>query len=137
MTSTSTPTIKLIVAGGRDFQDYSLLKARLDHLLSNAIARGDQIEIVSGRARGADSLGERYAKENGYPVKEFPADWDLHGRSAGFKRNAEMADYGTHLAAFWDGSSRGTKSMIDLAKKKGLVVRVTRYSQPWTHRKST
>lgn len=114
---------KVIVAGGRDFANYDLLRDTLDKLLANKA----DVEIVSGKAKGADSLGERYAAERGYPVKAFPADWNRHGKAAGPKRNAEMSAYTDALVAFWDGASAGTKSMVDLAKQRGLPVRVIRY----------
>ena len=78
-------------------------------------------------ARGADRLGERYAKEHGYKVIYMPADWDLYGKSAGFKRNVQMAEYADALVAFWDGVSFGTKHMIETAQKMGLDVRVKKY----------
>lgn len=71
-------------------------------------------------------LGENYAKERGYGIKRFPADWSL-GKKAGPIRNAQMADYATHCICFWDNKSRGTKSMIDLAKRKNLNLRVVSY----------
>ena len=80
-------------------------------------------------ASGADSLAIKYAEEKGYKVKEFPADWDWHGKSAGYIRNKQMAQYATHLIAFWDGYSKGTKHMIDLARKEGLKVRVIMYKK--------
>lgn len=118
-------TIKLIVAGGRDFNDYNVLTTELNDLLSNL--EESSIEIVCGMARGADSLGERYAKENHIPIKYFPANWNAHGKSAGYIRNEEMARYSTHLIAFWDGKSKGTKHMIDLARKYNLIVEVVSY----------
>lgn len=83
-----------------------------------------KVEIVSGTCRGADKFGEWFAYRMGFPVKQFPADWDTHGKKAGRLRNEEMAKYSTHLIAIWDGKSRGTKSMIDLAKKYNLKVRI-------------
>lgn len=83
-----------------------------------------EIEIVSGTANGADKLGEKYANEKGYLLKKFPADWDKYGKSAGFKRNVEMSNYADALIAFWDGKSKGTKHMIDLAKRYELKVKV-------------
>ena len=106
---------KVIVAGGRDFNNYKGLSDSLDYLLKNI---NDDIQIVCGMARGADRLGERYAKEHGYQVIYFPADWDLDGKSAGFKRNVKMAEYADALVAFWDGESKGTKHMIETAKEK-------------------
>lgn len=114
---------RVIVAGGRDFNDYGLLKDKLDYYLQNL----PDIEIVSGGAKGADALGERYAKESGYPLKVFPAAWDSLGKRAGLVRNEEMARYANYLVAFWDASSRGTKHMIDVAKRSGLKVKVVKY----------
>ena len=110
--------MKIIIAGSRNFNDYNLLKSSCDNLLT----KFTNIEIVSGTARGADKLGERYAREKGYDIKEFPANWDKFGKSAGYIRNDEMAQYSDMLIAFWDGTSRGTKHMIDLANKRGIKV---------------
>ena len=114
---------KVIVAGGRDFSDYDLLKSKLDNLLVDR----DPVEIVSGTARGADKLGEFYAKRTQLAVALFPANWDLYGKSAGYRRNEEMAEYADALVAFWDGKSRGTMHMINLATSAGLQVRVVNY----------
>jgi hypothetical protein len=119
---------KVIVAGGRDFNDYDLLKTKLDHILCNK-RKSHQIYILSGKAKGADSLGERYARENNFQVLSFPANWDLYGRQAGVKRNAEMANEANALIAFWDGESHGTKHMIEIATKKGLNIRTIRYDK--------
>jgi hypothetical protein len=126
---------RVIVAGSRSFTDYDLLREHMDKLLMFA-AMKDNIQIVCGGARGADSLGEQYAKERGYDIAYFPADWDAHGKSAGYKRNAQMADNADALVAFWDGQSPGTKSMIALALSRGLKVKVKRYQQrrmSWRH----
>lgn len=120
-------TLKVIVAGGREFSNYNLLQQKCDHYLSNKVKEGYNIVIVSGTARGADSLGERYAKERGYKISRHPADWNTYGRRAGYLRNAEMANVADALIAFWDGKSPGTKSMIKLAEDKGLMVRVVNY----------
>lgn len=122
--------MKLIIAGGRDFNDYTLLRSKLDHLLQNIPT--DNIEIVSGGARGADSLGEQYANGRGIKVKQFTPEWKnpdgTVNRAAGHIRNRKMGDYADTLVAFWDGQSKGTKGMIDYAIKKGLSVRVVRYA---------
>ncbi|MGQ5176980.1 DUF2493 domain-containing protein [Bacillus halotolerans] len=119
--------IKVIVAGGRDFNDYELLRRKLDSALRNR--QKEKIIIVSGKARGADSLGERYAREKGYEISEHPADWDKFGKAAGYIRNKEMAEEADALMAFWDGKSRGTKHMIDLAKKNGLRTSIVYYGR--------
>lgn len=112
---------KVIVAGSRDFDDYPLLCWKLDRLLAQKM--GD-VEIVCGKARGADSLGEQYAKERGIPVRYFPADWRTLGQSAGYQRNTQMAQYADALVAFWDGRNKGTKHMIDTAQRFKLDIRV-------------
>ena len=117
--------MNLIVAGGRDFTNYRLLKEKLDFLLSNTDK--EEVTILCGMAKGADLLGKRYADENEIDVWEYLANWEKYGKSAGYLRNSDMADAGTHLVAFHNGISRGTKHMIDLATKKGLIVRVIKY----------
>ena len=111
---------RVIVAGSRSFDNYAVLEAALDALLAG---RG-HVEIVSGHARGADRLGERYAAEHMLPLRIFPADWKAHPVRAGFIRNAEMLEYamGTKplVVAFWDGQSHGTKDMIDRAEAAGV-----------------
>lgn len=115
---------RVIIAGGREFNDYQYLKDSMDYFLQNI---GDDISVVCGMARGADTLGEQYAKEKGYEVRYFPADWDKYGKAAGYIRNEEMAENADALVAFWNGSSRGTKHMIDIANKHKLMVRVKKY----------
>ena len=119
--------IKVIIAGTRDFNDYAYLKKNVDYFLQGINPNNEEIEIVSGNARGADKLGERYAKEHNLPVKLFPANWDKYGKRAGYLRNQEMANYSDVLIAFWDEKSKGTKHMIDIAKKQGLTVIVVGY----------
>jgi hypothetical protein len=111
--------MKVIIAGCRDFNNYDLLKSKLDFYFSNI----EVTEIVSGACSGADKLGERYALEHNIPVKQFPANWNL-GRKAGPLRNEEMASYADALVAFWDLESRGTKDMINRAEKHNLKIRV-------------
>lgn len=116
---------KVIIAGCRDFTDYELLREKCDYHLQNL--RLEDIVIVSGHASGADSLGERYAQERGFQLETYPADWQAHGRAAGPIRNAKMANVVHALIAFWDGKSRGTKNMIETARKYNLKVAVVRY----------
>jgi hypothetical protein len=115
--------MKIIIAGGREFNDYNLLVEVCDIMLHKL----HNIEIVSGKARGADSLGERYAKEKGYPVKEFPADWDGLGKGAGHIRNRQMAQYANCLLLFWNGNSKGSKNMLKEAQKENLQIKVINY----------
>lgn len=118
---------RVIIAGTRTFSDYERLKEFADRCLSK-ISESKNIEIVSGHARGADALGEKYAKERGYDLKIFPADWERYGKIAGHLRNIEMAEYADALIAFWDDASRGTQDMIRIAERNQLKVRVDHYT---------
>ena len=121
---------KIIIAGSRTFDDYEGLVDCLDEQILELIEQNDvtdDIEIVSGGAKGADKLGERYAKEKGYGLKVFKADWNKYGKSAGYRRNEQMAEYADAALIFWDGESKGSAHMIKLAQNKGLFVRVVRY----------
>ena len=113
---------KIIVAGSRNFNDYDLLKEKLDFFFSKLTP-----VIVCGEARGADSLGRKYAEENNLEILSFPADWNKYGKSAGYRRNEQMAEVADYLVAFWDGKSSGTKHMIDTMKKMGKDVRIVKY----------
>lgn len=118
--------VRLIIAGGRDFEDYDTLVQECDQKLSR-LASTHHITIISGGARGADTLALNYASDRNYETVIMLADWDTHGKSAGYIRNSEMAETGTHLIAFWDTCSRGTKHMIETARKRGLLVHVVSY----------
>lgn len=117
---------KLIVAGGRDFNDYALLSKTLNELANDEYA-DKAVSIVSGMARGADALAHRFAMKNDVAVYEFPADWHKHGKSAGYQRNKEMALFADGLLAFWGGKSKGTKHMIDTARQLHLPTIVVPY----------
>jgi hypothetical protein len=126
--------IRIIVAGGRDFSDRVQLYGELSSLMAlwdpETISR---VEIVSGGAQGADTLGAHYAFDMNIPIKQFFPDWDKHGKPAGHIRNKEMADYasGGHgiLVAFWDGKSKGTKNMITTALHGDLEIHAYRYTK--------
>ena len=122
--------IRVCVAGGRDFNNYDSLKSILDRFLKRH--KDSEIIIISGHARGADSLGERYAAENGLSFETFPADWEKHGKKAGFLRNNEMAKISNVLIAFWDGKSRGTKNMIEQMDKYGKQFFIFDYDGNYT-----
>lgn len=114
--------MKIIVAGSREFNNYELVCEIL-----NKAKWTCNDEIISGTANGADSLGERYAIENGISLKRFPADWNRYGKKAGYIRNKEMADYCTGAIIFWNGISRGSKNMIDIMKKSGKPYKVIKF----------
>tara|TARA_R110000824_G_scaffold14005_2_gene60249 strand:- start:421 stop:777 length:357 start_codon:yes stop_codon:yes gene_type:complete len=113
-------TNKYAIIGGRDFNNYQSIK--------NVMAFQEAVNlIISGGARGADSLAERFAKENGIPFKLFPANWDRYGKSAGYKRNVQIIHACDVVVAFWDGHSKGTKHSIDIAKSLNKPLQVYNY----------
>ena len=112
--------MKLAVIGGRDFEDYDLLKKNLDEIKNIHC-------IVSGGAKGADLLAEMYASSHDLPVKIFPANWDKYGKKAGFKRNKQIVEECDYLIAFWDGVSRGTQNSIELCEKNRVPYLIVNY----------
>lgn len=116
--------MRLAVIGSRDFTDYHLMRFVL--CVYHEEANGN-LQIVSGGARGADRLSEKFAEEFDLDVKIFLAEWHKYGKSAGYRRNAEIVDHATELVAFWDGKSKGTEHSINLARKAGKKVVVIDY----------
>jgi hypothetical protein len=120
--------MKTIIAGSRTIDDYNIIK--------NAIqcSQFNITQVICGGARGADLLGKKWGKENGMPVIDFPANWEAFGKRAGYLRNVEMAKHGDALIAIWDGVSKGTKHMIDIALARKLKVFVYDTSNGNTYR---
>lgn len=120
-------SFNVIICGSREFENYELLKEKCNHLLSRKLKDPDtKVVIVSGCAKGADSLGEKYASETGLEILKYPADWDRFGKRAGYLRNKQMAEVGNAVIAFMvpgEDKNRGTKNMISLAKAGNLLVR--------------
>jgi hypothetical protein len=114
---------KVVVAGGRDFDDFELMCAKMDEFLANK--KG--IVIISGKAKGADALGEKYANWRGYGLEEYPADWDKYGKRAGLVRNADMANAADAAVCFWDGKSKGTLNMISQMRARNKPLRIVNY----------
>lgn len=112
---------RVVIAGSRYFNDYDLFSDTVDKYLS-VIRLKYKIIIISGHCSGTDIMAERYAYENGYELEVFSANWSL-GKKAGPLRNKEMIDKADMAIAFFSGG-RGTKSLIDFAKKKGIPLRV-------------
>ena len=110
--------MKVIIAGSRKIVDYEILKKAIQE-------SGFEItQIISGGAKGADNLGERYAREMNIPCRVMTANWDFYGLQAGYLRNEDMAKAGEALIALWDGKSKGTRNMISIAKRHGLKIYV-------------
>ncbi len=114
---------RVIVAGCRDYTNYEEAKHFIDYCISK-IRIDNTIIIVSGGAKGADMLGERYARENGFSVEKYIPHWEKYGKSAGPRRNREMAMICDFVICFWDGKSLGTRSMIEEARLFNKPIRI-------------
>lgn len=117
------PTKKIIIAGSRTFENYT--EAR--NILNSYLNKNFNYVIISGKCRGADKLGEKYAKEKGFEIIEFPADWEKFGKKAGPIRNEAMIKECDEVFIFWDGRSRGTKNLIELAKRFGKTLKACHF----------
>ena len=115
---------KIIIAGGRDFNDYEAVCKALDSLLAEF---DDEILIISGGAKGGDVLGERYAREHGLAVIVYSAVWEKYGPKHTESRNEQMAAITDRLVAFWDGQSKGTGFLIQFMQQLGKPVHVFDY----------
>ena len=115
--------MKFIIAGGRDFNNSKVM----DNILNKYINPSFD-SIIAGGARGADSLAADWANKHGIPTQIFNAKWDEYGKAAGYIRNAEMAEEGDALIAFWDGQSKGTMNMIKAMKLHKKLYYVYNYS---------
>lgn len=115
--------MKIVVAGGRDFNNKEIIFRCLD-----SIGIKKEYTIVSGHARGVDTIAEMYAKERGLALELYPAEWDKYGKKAGHMRNHKMALVSDAVIAFWDGSSRGTRSMLNYALTNQLSIIVFDYN---------
>ena len=116
---------RIIIAGSRKFNNYEKLSSTINKIISTI--KDEDIEIISGGCTGADALADKYAWKNEIRFSVFPADWTTYGKAAGPIRNRQMAEYAAKadrgiLIAFPIGESRGTRNMINVAKKYGLEV---------------
>jgi hypothetical protein len=121
----------MLVVGSRDYSNYQKMSQILDFLLKNQKKKGRKIIVVSGGAKGADSLAERYADEKGFQKHIMPAQWDVYGKSAGYRRNREMHIFIANpnckhrgVIAFWNMKSKGTRHNFQLAEEFNSPLRV-------------
>lgn len=117
---------RLVVAGSRNFNDYSLLCTTLNEVVGELKSEYN-VTIVSGTANGADKLGEKYAEKHGLKIERHPANWGRYGRGAGPIRNAEMVKESDGVVVFWNGESSGAKNIIDCAKEENHLLKVVKY----------
>ena len=114
---------RIAVVGSRTYTNYGEAKEYIDLCIEEVSDRSELV-FVCGDCRGADKLGERYALEKNYKIDHLPANWSKYGKSAGPKRNKQIAEISDCVIAFWDGKSRGTSSMIKYAIKYGKILKV-------------
>lgn len=100
------------IVGTRTFIDYNKFYNTISHIQ-------DMTHIVSGGAEGTDKLAERYARDRNIPITVIKPQWELYGKSAGPIRNRQIVEASDVIIAFWDYSSKGTKSTIDISNKLG------------------
>ncbi len=111
----------IVICGCRNFCDKSTIAEFVDKCLEGKIANCE-IHILSGHCTGVDTIAEEYAKERGFSLTVYPADWIKYGKAAGPKRNMQMAKEADFVIAFWNGTSKGTKNMIDTAAKLNKTI---------------
>lgn len=104
------------IVGSRDYPHPSDIKNYVQNLPNGTV-------VVSGAARGVDSIAANEARRRGLEIIEFPADWSK-GRGAGFARNGKIVEASDEIVAFWDGKSRGTLDTITKARKAGKPVTI-------------
>ncbi len=112
---------KIVVAGTRSFNDYSIAEKYIQNCLAKENL-DEPTSFISGGCRGADILGQKYAEKYGFPIEIHKAEWNKYGRAAGPIRNKEMAQIADIIICFWDQKSKGTKSLIDFAKRLNKTV---------------
>jgi len=113
--------MRITIGGSRDFEDYEVFSKFVGECIKD-LKPCEKITILSGHCRGTDLMAERYADEMGYGIEIYPADWKKYGRAAGPKRNMVMIENSDAVIAFRDGKSRGTKNLVEMAKKKNIPV---------------
>jgi len=118
--------VTIAIVGSRHWpwQQIGVIKYRIGQIAVQFFGMTEDITIISGGALGVDSWAEHIAKEFGFQTRTYPADWDKHGKAAGYLRNEEMVKAADIVIAFWDGKSKGTKHSIDLTLKHRKVLEV-------------
>lgn len=114
--------MKLVIAGSRTIVNIQHLYNAILTLDLGDIVRNEVTEIISGGANGADKLGEILATKLNKDLIIIPAEWDKYGKGAGYRRNEDMAELGDAVLVLYDGISKGSKHMIELAKKHNKKV---------------
>lgn len=115
---------KVIIAGSRNYNNFEELTTVMDKFLKDK----EEVEIIVGGAKGADTLGEMYANMRDIPVRKFLPEWSKYGKAAGRRRNEVMGLEADACVCFWDGESTGTALMIQVAKRNSLILQVVQHT---------
>jgi len=119
---------RIVIAGSRDYNDYEKMETSWNNYLKREELKPEDVIIITGGAKGADTQAKKLAKEQGIKHRQYLPNWHEYGKKAGPIRNAEMIKNADRLIAFWDEKSRGTANTIQLAKRKGiptLIIKTT------------
>jgi hypothetical protein len=111
--------MKILICGGRNYKDQETVNEVMDDVVKHI--NPDDITVISGHARGADQLGEAWAKSRDLSLDLYPAKWETYGKSAGPKRNIEMLNTGPDLVVAFPGGN-GTAHTVRNAKERGIDV---------------
>ena len=111
--------MKILICGGRDYKDQKTVDKAMDHAVRHI--NPDDITVISGHARGADQIGEAWAKSRDLSLDLYPAKWETYGKSAGFKRNIQMLDTKPDMVVAFPGG-KGTAHTVRNAKERGIDV---------------
>ncbi|MFZ4454618.1 MAG: SLOG family protein [Bacteroidales bacterium] len=121
--------MKIAIIGSRSFSDYQELENKVQKFLAEWNCElNSSVEIVSGGAAGADSLGAIFAKNHQLEMTSILPNWKKYGRGAGIVRNREIAETADAVIAFWDGTSKGTKSTIDFFRDQKKRIKIVRFA---------
>ncbi len=113
--------IKLAIVGGRDYTNYEHFKTIVNDFVTEI---GVPNEIISGGAKGVDTMASMWAKEHNIPIIELKPDWNKFGKRAGILRNTDIIDASTHVLALPTSKSIGTHDSINKAKNLNKILKV-------------
>lgn len=120
---------RLLVCGSRGITDKDWIFSQIESYWYEHLACYSDPIMIEGAARGVDLIAKAYAVENDWKVEEYPADWEKHGRGAGYIRNDIMVKAADEVLILWDGESRGTKNDINLCKKYNKPHKIVLYKE--------
>lgn len=119
---------KLLVCGSHSIQNPQWVKDQIEVYWYWNLAGYEDLTMIEGAAKGIDTIAKEYARENGWKIEEYPAEWDKFGKSASYIRNEIMVKAADEVLILWDGESKGTKHDIDLCEKYNKPYKILIYN---------